>query len=95
MEGGTGVGGGETGEDTEKMWKYQWTMSPLLRLVSSSFRNSRFHEWPFLWLLAQDLGCQGEKLLSKCYCFFLQKFFLLVQDTCQNNMKIVCVLNIF
>ena len=32
MEGGPGVGGGE-GEDTEKMWKYQWTMSPVLRLV--------------------------------------------------------------
>ena len=36
MEGGAGVGG-ETGEDTEKMWKYQWTMSPLLRLVLVTF----------------------------------------------------------
>ena len=36
MEGGAGVGG-EAGEDTEKMWKYQWTMSPLLRSVSFSF----------------------------------------------------------
>ena len=35
MEGGAGGGvGGESGEDTEKMWKYQWTMSPLLRSVS-------------------------------------------------------------
>ena len=29
--GGAGVGGDAGGEDTEKMWKYQWTMSPLLR----------------------------------------------------------------
>ena len=35
MEGG-GVGGEYDGEDTEKMWKYQWTMSPLLRLGTFS-----------------------------------------------------------
>ena len=31
--GGAGVGGDAGGEDTEKMWKYQWTMSPLLRYM--------------------------------------------------------------
>ena len=31
--GGVGVGGDAGGEDTEKMWKYQWTMSPLLRYM--------------------------------------------------------------